>query len=434
MATTSPAAPVATEATQLPSPPSETAAINDSPAYQQAPPVHVHPPSNPKVTELHLMFPTVEPSVIEIVLESCGGSQDRAIETLLQMTDENFKPDELAGARHEEESQVDLDAEFARTLQLQDEQEYRERRAQPPPQPVAELPYQARVRRAPARPQQGSYDQRGAQYQQQRDQQQQYQDGQNPPGMLLVEEKLERFAEVGKQTFNTLLSKAKAKYTEYQAQQPAASGSSAQSSKWGAFGGNEEWRRAEPQPQGGSRGGEQNRGGLWGSPQGSQRSSMRSESFSSESTIDSQPIQAPLRQSSNRWQPSDSFEDPLPPARTLSANISPPRANPVSVPGGRKSPGLGVGSPEKSLSPAGKIDLAKLGILPKKRVDLLSTSPAKQTPAAPEEDPNPLLPSAELPRSLVAKIPATPPASSHPHQLGDSDDDDLEYTRNPFDE
>jgi hypothetical protein len=49
------------------------------------------------------MFPSIEVSVIEIVLESCGGSQDRAIEQLLSMTDPSFKPDELQSARREEE-------------------------------------------------------------------------------------------------------------------------------------------------------------------------------------------------------------------------------------------------------------------------------------------------------------------------------------------
>ena len=48
------------------------------------------------------MFPTVDPGVIEMILESVGGSQDRAIEQLLSMTDENFRPDELASVRQEE--------------------------------------------------------------------------------------------------------------------------------------------------------------------------------------------------------------------------------------------------------------------------------------------------------------------------------------------
>jgi glyceraldehyde-3-phosphate dehydrogenase/erythrose-4-phosphate dehydrogenase len=62
----------------------------------------VTPHANPKVAELQAMFPTVEVSVIELVLETCGGSTDRSIEQLLSMTDDNFKPDELESVRREE--------------------------------------------------------------------------------------------------------------------------------------------------------------------------------------------------------------------------------------------------------------------------------------------------------------------------------------------
>lgn len=65
-------------------------------------PVAAAPHSNPKVAELQTMFPTVEVTVIELVLETCGGSTDRSIEQLLSMTDENFKPDELESVRREE--------------------------------------------------------------------------------------------------------------------------------------------------------------------------------------------------------------------------------------------------------------------------------------------------------------------------------------------
>ena len=48
------------------------------------------------------MFPTVDVGVIDMILESCGGSQDRAIEQLLSITDPHFQPDELAHVRQEE--------------------------------------------------------------------------------------------------------------------------------------------------------------------------------------------------------------------------------------------------------------------------------------------------------------------------------------------
>jgi hypothetical protein len=65
-------------------------------------PTTITPHANPKVNELQAMFPTVEVSVIELVLETSGGSTDRSIEQLLSMTDDNFKPDELESVRREE--------------------------------------------------------------------------------------------------------------------------------------------------------------------------------------------------------------------------------------------------------------------------------------------------------------------------------------------
>lgn len=85
---------------RTPTPTSRSSAAAPAPAtpVTSAPP----PSSDPKVAELQVMFPSIDVSVIEIVLESCGGSQDRAIEQLLAMTDPNFKPDELHSARQEE--------------------------------------------------------------------------------------------------------------------------------------------------------------------------------------------------------------------------------------------------------------------------------------------------------------------------------------------
>jgi len=82
---------------------------------------------------------------------------------------------------------------------------------------------------------------------------------------------------------------------------------------------------------------------------------------------------------------------------------------------------------------SGELTEAKLGILPKKKVDLMSTSPpATGSPNRnakddeDDDDPNPSLPTAS--KSLVEQIPKTPPAKASPYSLGDSDDD-LEYTK-----
>jgi hypothetical protein len=93
-------------------------------------------------------------------------------------------------------------------------------------------------------------------------------------------------------------------------------------------------------------------------------------------------------------------------------------------------PGSGAASPEK-VNP-GKIDLSKLGFLPKKKVDLMSaaTSPGDKSDTSGAAPTTP-----QTTKSTLDQIPKTPPAEMSPHTLGDSDDDDddLEYTENPFD-
>lgn len=48
---------------------------------------------NAKAVSLKSLFPTVDLAVIESVLEAHGGSEDRAVESLLALTDESFVPE-----------------------------------------------------------------------------------------------------------------------------------------------------------------------------------------------------------------------------------------------------------------------------------------------------------------------------------------------------
>jgi hypothetical protein len=94
----SPLSPARTPTPTAAPPTQPTAPGFGQPPVTSAPPVVV----DPKVAELQVMFPSVDVAVIEMILESVGGSQDRAIEQLLSMTDPEFKPDETH-ARTEEQ-------------------------------------------------------------------------------------------------------------------------------------------------------------------------------------------------------------------------------------------------------------------------------------------------------------------------------------------
>lgn len=181
---------------------SPTAQITDLSSNPPPPSFNAPPAEDPKVAELRVMFPTVEVVVIEMILESVGGSQDRAIEQLLSMTDPEFKPDESAHTRTEDDvsvrcpwpqiwtdnlhqSQLDLDAQFARSLAMQEEQDAHDQRAR-----GGDLPYQPRVRR---NNRQGYTAQTGNTGPQ--DSYSSGNQGQNPPGMLAFDERVNQFAE-----------------------------------------------------------------------------------------------------------------------------------------------------------------------------------------------------------------------------------------------
>lgn len=210
------------EATETAATPAVPAAVA-APAAPPAAPSPA-PEASPEVKELHAMFPAIEIGVIAIVLESVGGSQDRAIEQLLAMNDPDFRPDDAASRQAELDRQAALDAEFARALIMQEQEDERaQRRSGRHAEPGA-LPYQPRVRRtrpgqaegeghegAPGQP--GHPGQQGQQGKGQ---------GQYEDQFAAIEERVTQIAEQGRQTFNTLFNRAKAKYDEFAQQQAAA--------------------------------------------------------------------------------------------------------------------------------------------------------------------------------------------------------------------
>lgn len=191
------------------------------------------------VEELSAMFPIIDVGVIEAVLNSAG-SKDQAAEQLLGMTDPSFTP-----TPSERELQTSLDADFAQALHIQDRDRNAGRFPPPPTAPpyrgsylsgrregrlrdrlAARLdrpdyppfdpetyvpPYQPRARKPRAqRHGHGPYD---GEYARAMELQASY--GDDDVHFNDFEKKVLHMAEQGKQTFNTLFTRAKAKYEEY---------------------------------------------------------------------------------------------------------------------------------------------------------------------------------------------------------------------------
>lgn len=47
---------------------------------------------DPRVATLQAMFPDIDVSILQLILEESGGNTDTAIETLLAMSDPNYQP------------------------------------------------------------------------------------------------------------------------------------------------------------------------------------------------------------------------------------------------------------------------------------------------------------------------------------------------------
>lgn len=159
---------------------------------------------NPQVAALQAIFPDFDPIVLQSVLDSVNGNQDRAIDKLLGMSDPEYKEQHPTTRA----DQTELDEEFARNLLIQEQEEANQRRRQrqqrhKPQEPV---PNQQRGD-APGQNTPGT-----------------------GPGMQEVTETFNRLAESGKRTFNTLFSKVKAKIQELDQPRPDSDSPSATNS------------------------------------------------------------------------------------------------------------------------------------------------------------------------------------------------------------
>ncbi|KZT43602.1 hypothetical protein SISSUDRAFT_609468 [Sistotremastrum suecicum HHB10207 ss-3] len=191
----------ATVGTTLPSSDatSNATAHPSTPADASHPSPHTNAPVDPKIASLVAMFPDFDHAVLESVLDSVGGDQDRAIDLLLGMNDPTYAP-EHSEVQAPALSQTELDEQFARQLMLQEsggaEPWAAQQRGQSP------LPYQPRQPRN-------------------RQSQQTTQSGGDTIAEL--QDQFSKITESGKKTFNNLFSKVRAKIDEFDNKQSSRS-------------------------------------------------------------------------------------------------------------------------------------------------------------------------------------------------------------------
>ncbi|GAA5894069.1 hypothetical protein JCM8208_002340 [Rhodotorula glutinis] len=218
-----PEAPAAAPAALSSSPTTDVVTERPSP-----PPPHPEQrPRDPKISQLKALFPDLEDSVLEAVLEGTAGSLDEATEQLLMMSDPDFKTDTT------QLSQLEADEELARQLAREDELEQAQQRINAPhrsarsstgqqhqqhapsqPRPLSYQPYVPKSRRStsggggPASPSLSSWEPPAEMPSASRQEQGQGQ-GQQRDELQELTEQFNKVADTGKRMFGNFLSKAK---------------------------------------------------------------------------------------------------------------------------------------------------------------------------------------------------------------------------------
>ncbi|KAI0823441.1 hypothetical protein BC628DRAFT_1324987 [Trametes gibbosa] len=320
---------------------------------------------SPQAAALRSMFPDFDVVVLQSVLDSVNGNQERAIDILLGMSDPEYVSTQTVQP-HVPQPSLDLDEQLARQLMLEDQQQQQRHPAGVswPRRDQADVPYQAR--QAPGR-----------------------NPGQVPPAegrsdLQELQRTMGQIAESGKRTFSSIVSKVKAKINEYEATKNAGQSSSTSTApQWG------------PAPTGQL-------------DRHTASQAYQPQYYNSEpSPALEQPIslKGPSALRSQQLQGYD-FEAPnLPAPAPAAAPTNPSPAGPTTPPAGFGAHRSPAASPRPSgdvprppsTTSGSPVNAAKIGLLPKRPVALLSAN----TP------------------------PATRPSD---------EDDELEYVENPFEE
>ncbi|GLB37813.1 putative CUE domain containing protein [Lyophyllum shimeji] len=322
--------------TNVNAPPSNTP--TPSPPPTQTPPqalVQVEErPADPRIAALRAMFPDYDDLILQSVLASVNGNQDRAIDTLLGMSDPEYKGEPTPEAPIM--SQTELDEQLARRLMLEEQQE--QQAAWQAQQDARRPRFQQQPRPPPSAQSQG-------------------QGGGDT--MAEIQQQLGKFAETGKKTIGNIFSKVKAKIQEID--QPRTGQSSGTQPTWGGASNGYDsalyeqrtyhGQQHQPQPPYHTR------------PQ-------QQPAYYDPNAQTSYPIHAP-----SSTPPNIHGYDVTPEPATTPPSAAPP-ASTTTTPQSD--------TPRPPSSGATPIDGGKLGLLPKRPVSLLrSQSPPGQPHAAP---------------------------------------------------
>ncbi|EIW62807.1 uncharacterized protein TRAVEDRAFT_112721 [Trametes versicolor FP-101664 SS1] len=310
---------------------------------------------SPQAAALRAMFPDFDVAVLQSVLDSVNGDQERAIDLLLGMSDPDYVSTQPAP--QPEQPSVDLDEQLARQLMLEDQREQQRASGNSwPRRDQAEVPYQARQTsggRAGVPPAEGRND------------------------LQELQRTMGQIAESGKRTFSSIVSKVKAKINEYEATRfvshlspnPGQAATTSTQPQWGAAPSGQLDRHSASQAayQQQYYAGEP-------SPAADQPISLNGPSTTTREPVQGYDLDAPPAQ---RSAPPVAAPIPgLPTGPTSGASLS-PAASPRPSGDVPRPPTTASGSP---------VNAAKIGLLPKRPVSLLNANSPPPTRPSDEDD------------------------------------------------
>ncbi|KAI0645845.1 hypothetical protein C8Q79DRAFT_911399 [Trametes meyenii] len=329
---------------------------------------------SPQVQSLRAMFPDFDVAVLQSVLDSVNGDQDRALDILLGMSDPDYVSTQPAS--QPEQPSVDLDEQLARQLMLEDQQQQQRHATGTswPRRDQADVPYQAR--QAPAgqqRPPQES----------------------GRTDLQELQRTMGQIAESGKRTFSSIVSKVKAKINEYEASRcatmnirpfvtseliPTNTGQSPNSSttpQWGSAPPTQLDRHTASQAY------QQHYYGAETSPSPAVEQPIALNGPSAHGQVQGYDLDAPAAPA----------PAPTPAPAPAQRNLASPGTSPIPTPsaGAQISPAASprpsgdVPRPPSTVS-GSPVNAAKIGLLPKRPVSLLSANTPQATKPSDEDD------------------------------------------------
>ncbi|CDO69153.1 hypothetical protein BN946_scf185042.g55 [Trametes cinnabarina] len=157
-------------------------------------------PLSPQVASLRAMFPDFDVVILQSVLDSVNGDQERAVDVLLGMSDPEYVSTHNA-TQTTGPSSLDLDEQLARQLMMEDQQQAQRHATGDswPRRDQINVPYQPRQAQ-------------GGQARQQA-----VPAGERRTDLEEIQRTMGQLAESGKRTFSSIVSKVKAKINEYEA-------------------------------------------------------------------------------------------------------------------------------------------------------------------------------------------------------------------------